>query len=126
VVTNFDQIQNWVNAHLSWTCEGNTHLRVFAVPPEWSKVFYGRPIAQAYAHVTPEEPTPLSGMVRVWVSVRVTSTREHNILFQGPWEAPNKAQRRLTRLLGNLNAPYIPPRDDLLSIANNSGCTVEV
>ncbi len=123
---NFDQIQNWVNGRLTWTCEGNTYMRVFAVPPEWAKVFYGRPVAQAYAYqvIAPEGEIGPSGMSMA--GVRIASTGEHNILFQGPWEAPDKAQRRLARLLGSLDGPYIPSLDDLLTIAEGSACTVDV
>lgn len=116
------QIQDWVNDRLSWTCEGTSQVRVFAIPPDWSRLFYDLPIAQACAYVTPEREDNPSSMV--WVSIG--STGEHSIVFQGPWESSDKAHRRLTRLLQDLQEPYIPSLEALLDAAGNSGCSVEL
>ena len=118
---NNDQILKWINERLNWTHEGAVQMRVFAVPPEWARMFYNIPLAQALASVTPEVDGNPS--VLVWVSIG--STGEHSIVIQRPWETPDKARRRLDRLLKDLNGTYIPSLEALLDAAGNSGCSVE-
>ena len=122
MVMGIKQTMKWFEDRLAWTAKEEMPTRVFAVPPEWSKWFYGRPFVQAHACVK----SGGEGNPQAMAYVKVDSIRDHNIEFQGPWESPAKAQRRLGMLLENLSGPHVPSLEELLSLSGKCGCSVEV